>query len=71
MSTVNKITELMSETGFEIVSYGLAPNPNGFCYEVPYERGMDLEARTMMDRLLDQLTRAEEEELKALVFGGE
>lgn len=30
---VKKLFEFMLQNDLELVSYGLAPNPNGFCFE--------------------------------------
>lgn len=35
MNKVSRVIELCNYHGFAIVSHGLAPNPNGFCYEMP------------------------------------
>jgi hypothetical protein len=51
-----------------IVSYGLAPNPNGFCYELG-ERTCAANCDDL-DKMLDALTSKEERELRTLIFGG-
>ena len=58
----------------EIVSYGLAPNPNGFCFEIHEPRvARDAkehsEAIMRFNRDLDALSKIEIEKLRALVFG--
>lgn len=57
---VKKILRICEENELEIVSFGLAPNPWGFCYE-----GGRCEE---LDRLLNSLTEKEENELKREVF---
>jgi hypothetical protein len=49
----------------EIVSYGLAPNPNGFCYEVGDTCAAAAED---LDRMLDALSTKDEQELRRLIF---
>jgi len=51
----------------EIVSFGLAPNPNGFCFERG-EATTDHEAR-VLGELIDRLDRNETDKLRNLVFG--
>jgi len=64
---IASILEFCTVNNIEIVSYGLAPNPNGFCYELPEEcDGTD--AGNILHILLDSLTSAEERELRKLVF---
>lgn len=53
--------------GLEFVSYGLAPNPWGFCYERS-DASSD-EACKDLDRMLNGLSDNEENELKREVFG--
>ena len=65
-SDLERIETLCSDYEIEIVSYGLAPNPNGFCYEaedVPSEVHEELSA------LLDSLSERETTELRRIVFG--
>jgi hypothetical protein len=33
MNKVKQLLDIMLEYDIEIVTYGLAPNPNGFCFE--------------------------------------
>ena len=64
---VTEILELMEDTGIEIVSYGLAPNPFGFCFE----RGEDttnLEAKKFSVKL-NSLSERDERELRKTIFG--
>lgn len=64
---VRKVIAYCDTHDIEIVSYGLQPNPNGFCFE----RGENTsaEACRKLSAYLDGLTRMEEQELKAEVFG--
>lgn len=63
MGTLNKILELANEQGFEIVSYGLAPNPNGFCFESHGEATPEQERS--FNRILEGLMPEEVSELRA------
>lgn len=64
---VNEIIEFCNDNSIEIVSYGLAPNPNGFCYEL-YGDACSDEAHCL-DEMLDKLTAKQERELKTYLFG--
>jgi hypothetical protein len=33
---IKVIAEILEQFNIELISYGLAPNPNGFCFETPY-----------------------------------
>ena len=50
----------------EIVSYGLAPNPNGFCFE-SHGKASDKVKRHFSDQL-DTLTKDETQELRKWSF---
>jgi len=50
----------------ELVSYGLAPNPNGFCYEILEGADVGWDMIEELDRLLNNLSNREEIELKYL-----
>ena len=67
--SVKRILEIMEMYQIEMVSYGLAPNPNGFCYELPHDHGMSLKMRTELDSLLDSLTGHEIIQLKGATLG--
>lgn len=65
---VEQILELCADSGAVIVSYGLAPNPNGFCFE----RGddtTDAQAKRL-SKLLEGLSERDERALRRLIFGG-
>lgn len=49
-----------------IVSYGLAPNPNGFCYEMG--DSTCAAACDVLEDMLDSLNSRDEAELRKLVF---
>ena len=52
----------------ELISFGLAPNPNGFCYEI-LKDGLIKSERVKMkslDRELDSLNEAQEEVIREL-----
>lgn len=51
----------------EIVSFGLAPNPSGLCFEVSDKTPRV--AAELLNRWLNSLTKAQENELKERVFG--
>lgn len=63
---VKEILDFLGETDIQIVSYGLAPNPNGFCYEI-YGDSCSDEA-SCLEEMLEGLTKEQEEELKREVF---
>lgn len=65
---IKDIIDFCNENDIEIVSYGIAPNPNGFCYELFGDSCRD-EARCL-DEMLDGLTSEESKELRRIVFGG-
>ena len=69
---IYKIFELLSACSCEIVSYGLAPNPDGFCYEYFDEDGHNrkdyIEEEKQLNKLLDQLSNSEIEKLRNLTF---
>lgn len=50
----------------ELVSFGLAPNPNGFCYEVHNESLFNTKELKALDDALEILTSEEENTLKEL-----
>lgn len=60
-SNVEKLFEYMGEHGIELVSHGLAPNPNGFCYEAPDNTPKSVHNK--VNKLLNSLTKAEEREI--------
>jgi hypothetical protein len=64
---IEKILWFLAENSIEIVSYGLAPNPNGFCFELFGEASQN-DAKELSS-MLDALTSKEELELRRAVFG--
>lgn len=68
MKKAHAILAFCEDNNIEIISYGLAPNPNGFCYELFGDACSD-EAQ-VLDDMLDGLSSREEQELRKLVFGG-
>ena len=64
---ITQILEFCDETGIQIVSYGLAPNPNGFCYELYGDACRD--EGIVLDEMLNALTSQEEAELRRSLFG--
>jgi len=50
----------------ELVSFGLAPNPNGFCYEVHNESLFNTKELEALDDALNYLTGEEEDTIKEL-----
>lgn len=63
---INAILEFCEENNIEIISYGLAPNPNGFCFEYD-DRVTDCVEK--LDELLDSLSSIEVSELRKILFG--
>lgn len=66
MKKINQIIELCDNNGIEIVSHGLAPNPNGFCYEAPDNTPKQVHKK--LNSLLDSLTKSETQKLIETVF---
>lgn len=66
---VDHILEVCSDLDIEIVSYGLAPNPNGFCYEAPDKT--TYYAHAYLSELFDSLDEEETQTLRNYVFGDE
>lgn len=63
---VYNLLDEMLAADCEIVSYGLPPNPNGFCFE---SHGDVSEAvKRKFSRRLDALTKNQEEILKRWIF---
>lgn len=65
---VKKILQFSLDYNFEIVSYGLAPNPNGFCYE-DHNSKRNNNARKVFNDLLNSLNKEETLELRKYIFG--
>lgn len=59
---VNRVIEFMQDHDLEIVSFGLAPNPNGFCFESP--KGTSEAIKRKCSRMLDSLSQEAEEMLR-------
>ncbi len=59
---LRKVLSFASDWNIEIVSYGLAPNPNGFCFEADDTVPRDIKIK--FSKMLDGLTESEENELK-------
>lgn len=66
-SKLDAILEFCSDNSIEIVSYGLAPNPNGFCYELCGDACRD--EAMQLDKMLAALTTKQEAELRKIIFG--
>lgn len=70
-STSQKVSKLLRycrDHNVEIVSYGLQPNPNGFCYEIIAKKSrVNLD---QLDAMFDGLNGDQEQELRHIVFGG-
>ena len=63
---LKKLMQFGLENDLEIVSYGLAPNPNGFCFE-SHGKATD-KVKNHFSKELDKLTKEETETLKGWVF---
>lgn len=64
---VQKLLQFSLDHNLEIVSYGLAPNPNGFCYEV-HDDETDCEVKRRFEYLLNTLTEDEIGQVRKAVF---
>lgn len=70
---VQRIIDLCELYGFEIVSYGLAPRPNGFCYEIGDSEYWDKPSKFTVAEFNDLLERVElcekkTKQLRDLIF---
>lgn len=65
---ITKIINMLELYDCAIVSYGLAPNPNGFCFEASENTTQD--QVKALSKALDSLTDNEEQFLRKLIFGG-
>jgi hypothetical protein len=63
---IQNILELLIAYDCNLVSFGLAPNPSGFCFEVG-EETTSQQAKELTDALMG-LSAREEEDLRKLVF---
>ena len=59
---LERIDQILEAYEIEIVSFGLAPNPNGFCFEASEETPLDVV--TELSGILDNLNKSEIERLK-------
>lgn len=66
LSKVEKILKFGLENNLEIVSYGLAPNPNGFCYERHGKQ--DERVEKYFWQQLESLNKNEIEEMKRIAL---
>jgi hypothetical protein len=64
---VKQILDLCERYDIIIVSFGLAPNPNGFCFE-PSPRTPKGAKRALAD-MMQALNKGEEAELRCVIFG--
>lgn len=71
-SDVKRLLSFALENNLEIVSFGLAPNPDGFCFEAHACRLTGKEASDDVKRafstMLSRLTKQEINQLKKAVF---
>lgn len=65
-----RIHEILELTGIELVSFGLAPNPNGFCYELPAKKATKKQAslEAELSKLLDGLDQKTENIMRVRAF---
>lgn len=64
---VENLFQWLIDNNLEIVSYGLAPNPFGFCFECHDENTSDVIKKIASDRL-DALNNDQEEYLRRISF---
>ena len=64
---IARIIDLLNENEIEIVSYGLAPNPSGFCYELMND-DTPIEVLKELNTLLDSLNTSEVSKLRKMLF---
>lgn len=65
-SKVKHLIQFGLDNNLEIVSYGLAPNPNGFCFESHGDASETIVRH--FAKLLESLTTDEVAELRKAVF---
>lgn len=65
---ISRIVDICELCDIEIVSFGLVPNPDGFCYELPEEYNEIKEYIKELDSLLDSLNKREVNCLRDLLF---
>ena len=63
---IEQLFEFMGEHNIELVSHGLAPNPNGFCYEAPDNTPKSVHKK--VNSMLNALTKSEEQEIVKNTF---
>ena len=66
MTKVKQIIEYCRLWNITIVSYGLAPNPNGFCFEKPDSVSDSVAYK--LDKMLNALNSDEEVQLRKAVM---
>lgn len=64
---VKDLAQFMLDNNIEIVSYGLAPNPNGFCFECHDDSTPD-HVKKYVSKELNTLTKVEIDQLKKASF---
>lgn len=67
-SPIQQILEILENYDIEIISFGLAPRPWGFCFEVNSDDKETLYEAQRLDELLFILSDKEESELRKHVF---
>lgn len=63
MITAKKVLQFAFDNELEIVSYGLAPNPNGFCFE-SYGNASE-SVKRKFSKMLDALNSNEVKKLRS------
>lgn len=66
MNKINKLLKFGFDNDLEIVSFGLAPNPNGFCFESHGKASNKVKQE--FSKRLDQLNQDEIKQLKEIIF---
>lgn len=64
---VQAVIQYALDHDIQIISFGLAPNPNGFCFEASDNTSET--ALAVFDDMLNQLSAHHEERLRKIVFG--
>lgn len=63
---IDKVLMYLAEHSIELVSHGLAPNPNGFCYEAPDNTPKSVHEKA--NKLLNSLSKEEEQHIIVNTF---
>lgn len=64
-NNIRKVIDFCEDNNCEIISYGLAPNPFGFCFET---ESNDAKIKITLHNLLENLSESEVKKLRKFIF---